>query len=502
MTEVSQRPERNVIDGDVVYFRHAKHGPLSGRVVAVGAHGCTIEHETGENGHHKVRWADVLGYKERRVRKLSLVERGEDGGIALDEQGNRVFLHGELPEDQDEEAVAKAFTMPGRPVLVDIGHLHGPTCDHALDGLYKALSGADGLAYEIWREHESPFIRAIIEKFSERGLTKIAAVQADLAKWLSGEHHVPHKVVPTVPPGYLGRWSQGELDLVRIYLESIPPDALSYDDWSLVIDYMAQRYLPPEALHEEAEWLAVKSALMGRAQAQMPLLAAEAAAALADAMPGTIPEAARMFRYSDHVESIMAYGKARACEAVTSFEEAARHRLKRTILEYQQQRLAGETVSLSSLQTQLFDQFDQMNRDWRRIAITEAGEMANQGVIAGLPRDSRVRRIEAYSGACPFCRKIDGRIFRVTTAADPDKDGFKDVWPGKTNIGRSASPYKRVGGELLPRDPDEKWWVAAGTQHPHCRGRWEPVHSAQPGDDPNFAEWLRQHLGQREGVSP
>ena len=499
------RPAHNVIDGDEVYFRHEKHGPLSGRVLSVGQHGVTVAHETGDDGMHRVLWDDVLGHKKRRTRKLKLLERGEDGGIAVDEDGNRVFVGGELPgsdtvDEDDDDRLGKSFTPPGTPLLVDIGHLHGAACDCALDGLYKALSDEDGLAHDIWAEHENPFIRALIEKFSDRGLTKLGKVQSELAKWMAGEYHVPSQEAVPVPPGFMGRWSQDELALVRIYLENLSPAAMGIDDWSLAIDYVVQRYLPPDVLNEEAEWLAVKAHLLGRAQAVLGDASAGAVSAIAEAMPSTVHEAGIMFKFSDAAEAILEYGKARACDAVVSISESTRHRLKRVILDHEQKKLAGAPVSASTLQSKLFDEFDALNRDWRRIAVTEAGEMANQGVVASLPRDSRVRRIEQYRGACPFCRKLDGRVFRVTTADDPERDGDKDVWPGKTNVGRSASPRKRVGGELIDREPHEKWWAAAGTQHPHCRGRWEPMQAAQPGDDPDFAAWLRKRMGQVEGM--
>jgi hypothetical protein len=502
MSEAKGRPDRNVIAGDLVYFKHPEQGVLSARVASAGEHGCTVEHECGKDGYHRVIWDDVLGHKERHVRKLKIVDRGEDGGIAEDEHGKRVFVGGELPDDEAEGEgdLEKAFSPPAAPVLVDIGHLHGPACDHALEGLHKALSGEDGIGLEIWEAHPNPFIRDLVEKFSKRGLLKLAKVQDELAGWMAGRYHVPDKMIPPPPPGFMGRWSQAELDLVRVYLEAINPAAMSYDDWGLVVDYMVQRYLPADALNEEAEWLSTKAFMLGKMQGTLGIIASEAAAALAEELPGTVDEAVRMFRYSDHAEAIMGYGRARACENVTAFADAARHRLKRTILEYQQKRLNGDGVSLSTLQTDLFDQFDYLNRDWRRIAVTEAGEMANQGVIASLPHGSRVRRLEAYNGACPFCRKLDGRIFRVTTADDPDKDGFADVWPGKTNVGRSVSPMKRQGSQLVPRAPDERWWAAAGTQHPHCRGRWEPMEAAQSTDDPDFAAWLRAKLGQHEGM--
>ena len=500
-------PNRNVVDGDVVYFRHAEHGPLSGRVVCCGEHGVTIEHETGEDGHHKVLWSDVLGHKERRVRKLTLLERGEDGGIATDEDGNRVFVEGELPEDEDplnkSEADAAPFDAPGAPLLVDIGHLHGDACSCALDSLYKALADEDGLAHDIWAKHENLFIRDVIERFSERGLTKLATVQTELKKWMAGEYHVPVGATESVvPPGFMGRWSRDELDLVRIYLQNIPPDQMTLDDWSMVVDYMVQRYLPPEVLNEEGEWLVVKSNLLGRVQAHLKDAPDPAVVAkIVQALPSTVAEAGVMFKLSDVAESVLAYGKARALDAVQSLSEATRHKIKRVVLDYEQQRLTGAPVSTSTLQQRLQDEFSALNRDWRRIAVTEAGEMANQGVVAAMPKDSKVRRIEMYAGACPFCKKLDGRVFRVTDAGDPKKDGDKDVWPGKTNVGRSSSPRKRVGNELVDRDPSERFWPAAGVQHPHCRGRWEPIQANMEGDEPEFSAWLRKRLGQVGGMS-
>jgi hypothetical protein len=69
------------------------------------------------------------------------------------------------------------------------------------------------------------------------------------------------------------------------------------------------------------------------------------------------------------------------------------------------------------------------------------------------------------------------------------------IWPGKNNVGRSASPKKRVGDVLVDREPDEMWQIPAGLAHPHCRGRWVPVIEDAPGDDPAFADELRAILG-------
>jgi len=386
------------------------------------------------------------------------------------------------------------------PLLVDIGKIDEACCSDVLEGMYKALSDEGGLAHDIWAEHESPFIRNIVELFTDRGLTRITKVQAELHIWMTGKYYVPATEPVAIPPGFMGRWGDDELDLVRIYLQNIPADAMTIDDWSMAVDYMVQRYLPHDVLNEEAEWLAVKSHMMGRVQAVMGSIDADAAAGLAVSFPSTIEEAAAMFTFSGAGDAVMAYGKAHACDAVQTLSDAARHKIKRVLLAHEAKKVAGEPVSSGSLQQGLQDQFASLNNDWRRIAVTEAGECANQGMVASLPVGTKVRRMEMYRGACPWCKKIDGHIFNVVSPSTTSKDGKKDVWPGKTNIGRSASPYKRVAGALIPRDPSELWWPAAGVQHPHCRGRWDRVSAAHTGDDPEFAAWINNKLGHKEGL--
>ncbi|MNC71135.1 hypothetical protein D3C75_1220200 [compost metagenome] len=83
----------------------------------------------------------------------------------------------------------------------------------------------------------------------------------------------------------------------------------------------------------------------------------------------------------------------------------------------------------------------------------------------------------------------------MVPADHPNKNGETQIWPGKNNIGRSASPRKRVGEELVEREEHELYWLPAGLSHPHCRGRWVPVLADEPGDDVEFGDWLRDLLG-------
>lgn len=485
-----------VIAGDRIYCRHPKLGAISAPVLSVGKHGVSIPHESGK-GAVGVRWNAVLGHQKRRERKLKVLEEGEDGFIAEDDDGQRVYVRGGLGGDPDDGAAERPQVLQ-KALLLDVGPLSCGCTDHALETLHKAMS-EDGI--QEWAQHESPFIRELIEKFTEAGLLRSATVRDELAAWISGAHHVAGAARTAAPAAAAGAWSEQQIGLVRVYLEALAPEAFRLDDWGLLIDYLAQRYMPASALADEAQMLVARAAMMGRVEAYLDDLPAGAAATLLAAAPATVASLTSSFAFSDAAAAILEYARLRAADAVVGASEALRIGLRRTVLEHQQRRLAGDpSATPGSLEQSLFDRFGKFNRDWRMIAVTEAGEVCNQGVIASLPPDSLVRRLEQYHGACPFCRKLDGRVFRVTTADDPDKNGAADVWPGKTNIGRSAAPRKRVGDELVPRLPEERWWAAAGTQHPHCRGRWEPLKRLKPGQDPAFERWMMQKAGVKFGL--
>src|SRR3546814_1590399 len=66
------------------------------------------------------------------------------------------------------------------------------------------------------------------------------------------------------------KWTPDEQRLARLYLESMPPGQFSLDDWSLLVDYIAQRYLPQDFARTAAEWMATKSVIMGKVQQAAP----------------------------------------------------------------------------------------------------------------------------------------------------------------------------------------------------------------------------------------
>lgn len=153
-------------------------------------------------------------------------------------------------------------------------------------------------------------------------------------------------------------------------------------------------------------------------------------------------------------------------ELIQDVTERSRKAIVRVIMQGYQDR-----VSTKELEDNLFEAFSVMNRDWRRIAETETATNFNNGyLIAELKENSKDGEpvfMQGISGggACGFCStEVNNRI--VVLLDGPPKTGgddvvikgqtFKAIWPGKNNFGRKRA----------------QWWIAAGTQHPHCRCNW------------------------------
>lgn len=384
------------------------------------------------------------------------------------------------------------------PLLIDVASLSEVQTDSVFEFICKAQS-SDALADTIFDMHPSPFIRRLVELFYARGLIRISDFRDELQRWLEGKQHVAGPL-PARPDGAMSRWTPGELQLVSIYLTALPPAQFILDDYMLLLDYLFQRYLPATDMRSEAQWLATRATLMGRIQANIANVNGPQADKLLAALPPTLEAAKLTFTMSAVQTAILDYATAHTAENVVAFTDTMRHRLKRVIFQVEEERLTARPGTIASaLQTKLFDELATLNRDWRMIAVTEAGENFTQGQISSLPAGAKVKRVEQYRGACPFCRRIDGKIMEVVAADAPVKNGTTQIWPGKTNVGRSAAPRKRVGSDLVEREPHERWWVPAGLAHPHCRGRWVPTVETAPADT-EMAQWIGVVLGEQRAA--
>lgn len=382
------------------------------------------------------------------------------------------------------------------PLLIDFGGVPACHCDAALDGLYKAMAeDPDGDPRSVWTPHDNPFLSGHVEAVTGRLQAVLERIQDALARLLLGEPIGALSKAAAVP---WMRWQPERFEAVRAELEAKSPAAYTLEDWMLVVDYLIQRYLPDGVIANEAEYLTVRAAILGKVQAASggsPPLPPEQLAAWTNLVPTRFAEVPPRVLSPYEIET-MGIARTRAALHISNVTEAARARMKELVVEHVQAQVLGQREGTNAiLKTRLFDEFGQLNRDFRRIAVTEAGECCNQGFIAALQPGARVTRREAYRGACKFCRSINGRTFRVVRPDDPKRDGIRDVWIGKTNAGRSAAPNKRVGGLLTERGPDELWWPAAGVQHPNCRGAWivaAPEASDAPpaGVSPEFQAYM------------
>jgi hypothetical protein len=382
------------------------------------------------------------------------------------------------------------------PVFLDLSAVPCACADHGLEALHKAIA-EDPRESLLWRPHESPYLRALVEVVYQDGAQSLQATQNALFGALGLGH----------PVALLRKadWSAEELTAVRTRLNK-PLTAYRPTDWVDLVDLIVQTRLSPAFIAAQADLLSWKAALAGALQGIVERGRTASAAAMGSVMARVAsgppaPPSAALRAWNAAQRTALGFAKTRIGLHLRGLVEATRTRMSNLIVRHVEERGLSRP---GELEQSLRDAFGDTNRDFRRIAITEAGETANTAYLAGFPDGTRVQRVEHYEDACPFCRKLHGQVFTWSTRPLDLDQGWTHVWPGKTNVGRSASPRKQTDNGLVERTPAELWWPAAGLQHPNCRGRWVlvPDETPPPGVDPEFADWLNREIRAIEGAKP
>lgn len=123
------------------------------------------------------------------------------------------------------------------------------------------------------------------------------------------------------------------------------------------------------------------------------------------------------------------------------------------------------------LAAQLRATFKGLDRDWRRVAVTESASIAANGYIMSQGEGQLVMG-QSAPDCCPWCRDtIHGKVYAVTHAPPnslTSKEWDTKIWMGKSNAGRmrharARGGRVRVSGEL---------WKPCIPMHPHCRCKW------------------------------
>jgi hypothetical protein len=167
--------------------------------------------------------------------------------------------------------------------------------------------------------------------------------------------------------------------------------------------------------------------------------------------------------------------EASAACLVTDITGEVRSRMHKLIVDAERDRIrtGGGSIATPRLQQALADEFGELNRDWRRIAVTETAIIASEGFLASQSAGTRVKWL-AHPGACLYCKTMNGRIFTVVAPDAPNKNPETQVWVGEVveNRGRRLGPFKRLpGGRLRPRTPEEHMMPAIPL-HEHCKCNW------------------------------
>lgn len=351
------------------------------------------------------------------------------------------------------------------------------------ESTYLGKAIRDGQDGNLWLPMDSPYLTDLVEAFTHAGQTQIQSFKDALSGWLAA-HGQPQKkkglpalLMPAAPI----HWTEKELDAWFAYFTAKPRYMWTPEDWSMLVEWLLQKYWSPQWAASMGDWLAVKSTLLGQIEAGLAANppSAKLAAMLASAIPASLPAAVTLgLPVSGITHAMVEFARARCAQAIVDMGDRMRDGVRAIVLEHQRAVALGG--KLENLEQMLFNRYATANRDWRRIAVTEASENAAQGVVSASKPGDKLKRVEQYKGVCAWCHKIDGRIVTVVAASKGKKDGETEVWPGKTNIGRSSSPRKRMGTFLVEREPHELWWIAAGAQHPNCRGRWIHVTGIDP----------------------
>ena len=251
-----------------------------------------------------------------------------------------------------------------------------------------------------------------------------------------------------------------------IYINPSTGLPLTKGEWKKIKERLIRAF---GSVYKNQEELFIKTALaLGKILKNMPVDNA-IKESLADLQFELADEVKKIEEDNLYANKIL-FAEEHAGELITNLSQNQYKKIHDTILQAQINKYSSK-----KLQSELFDKFADMNRDWRMIAVTETAMNDNDGQLLHEISNSQSTGKPAFviggssPGACDWCREnINNKIFIVLEGppnGDNDKIEYEGkeytaIWPGKSNIGRSKAD----------------WWVCFPA-HPHGRcyfTRYEP----------------------------
>ena len=202
-------------------------------------------------------------------------------------------------------------------------------------------------------------------------------------------------------------------------------------------------------------------------------------------LPRTLQEAVKKYHLSDREIRSIQFSMLRTGDKITKISETARQKVVETVIQSQYER-KGASQLAQDLFHKITDSPENLNRDWRKVAIYESNASSQAGFLAGC-KESEVVVWKAQPNACQLCRQLDGKKFTVRSESPEDysqhEPGSKkyqeiaeiydeNVWVNKFNIGRSSAKRQRLDDGSYRNREHHELYSPCIPLHPNCRCYW------------------------------
>jgi len=296
----------------------------------------------------------------------------------------------------------------------------------------------------LWGKHDSPLVSLIEEDLYALGFRFLRDfIAAVLGKDKPPAFAKAEGWKPPKPPGW------GEV--MKLFEAPGHPEA-KMATWESLLDGFVRGFLPGKTIQDQAAMWALRSNLLHVIGERVKAVTVPGAW---DLYFHTLPPAGK---------ASLEWSKVHGAQFITKMADLARQKALDALVESQ---MAGGNHH--DLARTLLERLGTLNRDWRRIAITETAMAVSSGQLSTVADSGEWEAVwVAGPKACAFCLGQNGRVFRIVPSNYPNKNDDIHVYPGKTNVGRSVSLYRKDGTKRTK----EELWVPTIPSHPNCACVW------------------------------
>lgn len=260
-----------------------------------------------------------------------------------------------------------------------------------------------------------------------------------------------------------------------VYYNPKTGQPMTKKDWR-TLDRAIDDYLALKT-DDVAEKLAMRSAAMGAVVGRLEKTGKDPVAmTMQDVSPYlpkkfTFAEVRKHLGWKPEIDKTIRFRTDNIGNYITGLNDDVRNDVRRILTDG-----LSQQKSVVDIERDLFDAHSNWNRDWRRIASTEAQNSYAEGhlvtEISMSEKDEPIYMIGASAvNACPTCqRDINGKVVRLLPEPPKSGEEYIDdpytntaIWLGKNSLGHGNK---------------ERW--TAVTRHPHCACRWVRYYPETP----------------------